>query len=306
VASLPKSDDDSAIDRARALIARWVNLPALTAVMIWSGVYPFSKYALRDFPVIAFIAFRPLIAVVLIFALLKARGEPLAIARSDRPRIIAAGLLGMFTFQVAFVAGLERTSASHSVLLTTTSPLIGAAILWGIGRYRPDRRSLIGLVLGFAGVALLVQGSGGEGGATLIGDLLTLVAAAAWVGTTIIPGPLVGRYGPVRVTAWLILCSAVAMLPILPSSLAAIQRDMPSLWAWLALLYSTILGMILANALWQRAVHKLGSTQTLAYAYIQPFVTILLAAMLLGERLGLIQAVGGLVALVGVGLVRQK
>lgn len=289
-----------------AWLWRWINVPALAAVVIWGAAFPIVKYALAEFPVLAYAALRPVIAVALLFGLLRLRGEPLGVERGDWPRLLAAGYAGMALFQLCFILGLGYTSASHSALLLCTSPLLGAVVLW-LGRREPvSARSLVGLLLGLTGVALVVLQADPSGTASLAGDLLTLLAALGWVGVTILPRSLVARYGPVKVTAWLLLASATVLVAIGWQETLEALRSPPSLLAWLSLLYSAVVAMVLANVLWQRAVRALGSTQTLVYFYLQPVVAILLAAVMLGERLGLLQAIGGTITLLGVGLVQRR
>ncbi|MCM8750329.1 DMT family transporter [Thermomicrobiaceae bacterium CFH 74404] len=295
----------SAKGARKAALWRWVNLPALAAVVIWGAAFPIVKYALAEFPVLAYAALRPVVAVALLFGLLRLRGESLAVERGDWPRLLLAGYGGMALFQLCYVLGLDNTSASHSALLLCASPLLGAVILWVAGRERPEIRSLAGLLLGLAGVALVVLQADPSGSASLMGDLLTLLAALGWVVVTALPRPLVVRYGPVKVTAWLLLASTSVFLPIAWRDTLAALRDPPSLLAWLSLIYSAVVAMVLANVLWQRAVRALGSTQSLVYFYLQPVIAILLAAAMLGERLGLLQAIGGAITLLGVGLVQR-
>jgi drug/metabolite transporter (DMT)-like permease len=117
--------------------------------------------------------------------------------------------------------------------------------------------------------------------------------------------PLVGRYGAPRTTAWLLLGAASVTVPIGALSIAGSVREVPSTLAWLALAYSAV-GMLGGNALWQRAVQEIGPARTLVYLYLEPVGALLIAALLLGERLTPVQAVGGVLALAGVALVRQR
>lgn len=285
--------------------SRWLNLPAFTAVVIWSGAFPIAKYALDEFHVLSYAAIRPWIAAAIGFALLRLRGEGPRIERRDWPRLLLAGFVGMAGFQICFIVGLERTSASNSALIASAAPpILGALVLWQLRGERPGRRAILGLALGFVGVALLV-GDPGASGATIVGDLISLGAALAWVVVTIVPPPLVKRYGAVRVSAWMIFCAAVAFLPFSLGPLAETARDMPSVLAWGSLFYTAILGMVTANTLWQRAVQALGANQTMPYLYLQPLLALALAAVMLGERMGPLQLVGGLAAMVGVALVRR-
>ena len=71
--------------------------------------------------------------------------------------------------------------------------------------------------------------------------------------------------------------------------------------AWAGLLYGATVGMVMAMALWGKAIHRFGPQQTMLYVYLEPVSAIVIAAAVLGEALGPIQAVGALLTCVGVG-----
>ena len=279
--------------------------PALLAVLFWSGVSPFAKYALDEMPALAYTALRPLIAVVLLFAVLLVRRDAIGMERGDLRRMALAGTFGMGLSQLCFIGGLARTSVAHAVILISCSPLLVAGYRWLIRRQRLDPRSVAGVLGGFAGVILLVSGAGGEGGASLIGDLLCLGAAITWIGATVWPQPLVAKYGTLRSSAWLLATSIPITLSISLGAIAETFADPPSALAWASVFYGAIFGVLLANTLWQHAVHTSGAARTLVYLYLEPVGALLLAALFLGERLSAVQAVGGVLALAGVALVRR-
>jgi drug/metabolite transporter (DMT)-like permease len=76
--------------------------------------------------------------------------------------------------------------------------------------------------------------------------------------------------------------------------------------AWISLAYCGIFGIVIGSSLWQRAVHEIGPSRTFIYLYLEPLGAILLARLFLGDRLRPLQAVGGLLVLVGVALVRPR
>ncbi len=295
----------SATGRAKPRGA-WINLPALLAVVLWGIMVPYTKVALAEFPAMPFTALRCLLAAAILFLLLRLRGVDLGVAHADWPRLVAAGTLAQGSFMAFTLLGLQYTTATHNILLFSTSPIVGALALWALGRYRPTPRAGVGILLGFAGVALLV-GSGDDrpGGATLLGDALTLLGTLGWVGLTVIPQRLTARYGALLVTAWLQLLSAAAIAPLALPALPALVAQPPALGAWLALLYSVVAGSVIAYSLWQHAVQALGSTGTLVYGYLEPLVTILIAVWFLHEPFGPIQAGGAVVLLLGVALAQR-
>ena len=70
--------------------------------------------------------------------------------------------------------------------------------------------------------------------------------------------------------------------------------------AWAGSLYGATVGM--AMALWGKAIHRLGPQQTMLYVYLEPVSAVLIAAVVLGEALHALQAVGALLTFVGVGV----
>jgi drug/metabolite transporter (DMT)-like permease len=268
-------------------------------------VAPFGKYALAEMPTLAYTALLPVMAAAVLFAFLRLRRQPLTIARSDWSRFAVAGFGCMGVSQLLFIGGLALTSVAHNVILAATSPLLSAVIRGVFRREVPDRQTALGLLAGFAGVVVLVSDAGSTAGTSVRGDLLSLGAALTWVGATVLPQPLAVRYGAPRTTAWLLLGAAVLTVPLGSPKIVDAFRHPPSLGAWLSLVYGGAVGMIGGNALWQRAVAEIGAARTLVYLYLEPVLAMVLAAVVLGERLTLTQAIGGLLALAGVALVRK-
>jgi len=213
------------------------------------------------------------------------------------------GCMGLWP--LLFIGGLALRSGAHNVILAATGPRLGGVIRGVFGRETRDRQRALGMLGGFAGGVVLVSDAGSTAGTSVKGDLLSLGAALTWVGATVLPQPLVVRYGAPRTTAWLLLGAATLSVPIGSLQIVEMFRHPPSTPAWLSLLYGGAVGMLGGNALWQRAVHEIGAARTLVYLYLEPVAAMILAALVLGERLTLVQGIGGLLALAGVALVRK-
>lgn len=303
--SAPNPEDLRSPTTGSSRLGAAISLPALGAILFWSGVAPFGKYALNEMPAMVYIALRPALAAVLVFAVLALLRKPIRIDRSDLPRffVTGVGLIGLS--QLLFMGGLSLTSVSHLIILSSMSPLIGALYGWIRTRELPDRRSTLALVLGFIGVILVVGGAGSSAGTSLLGDMLAICAAATWVGATVYPRPLVRKYGASRATGWFLLLSGIVLLPIGLFWIGDVRLDPPPTLAWVALVYGAV-GMLAGNTLWQRAVQEVGPSRTLIYLYLEPFLVLVIAALALDERLTVLQALGGLLAMAGVILVRKQ
>ncbi|MEZ4530265.1 MAG: DMT family transporter [Thermomicrobiales bacterium] len=293
------------IDRRARRMGAAISLPAMGAILFWSGISPFGKYAMDEMPAMIYIALRPVLAAVLVFGVMTLLRKPMRIDRRDLPRFIVAGVCLIGFSQLLFMGGLSLTSVSHLIILSSMSPLMGAMYRWIRTREMPDSRSALALVMGFVGVILVVGGAGSSEGTSLTGDLLAIAAGATWVGATVYPQPLVRKYGAPRATGWFLLLSSLALLPIGLFWFGEVRADPPTMLAWAALAYGAI-GMLAGNTLWQRAVQEVGPQRTLIYLYLEPFIVLVIAALALDERLTLLQALGGLLAMAGVILVRKR
>lgn len=300
----------SAEGRAEPLARAWlgvdlINPSALAAIAMWSATAPIAKYALDEFHVLAYTVLRPIVAVILLFGLLAYKREPILMPAADIKRVAFVGVFGLGMSQLCYIGALDNSSVAHTVILASISPLIVAAYALAVKRQRLPGRSLLGIGGGFLGVVLLVAGAGGAGDTSLFGDALALISAIAWMGVTIWPKSIFARHGTIRPMAWMFLSSLIPIFPISALPLVDTIDDPPSALAWGSLAYSAVFGALVGNGLWQRAVQQLGANRTLIYLYLQPVGAMILAALWLGERLSPIQAVGGLLALAGVGLVRR-
>ena len=288
-----------------ARIGAAISLPALGAILFWSGVSPFGKYAMDEMPAMVYIALRPVLAAALVFGVMTLLRKPMRIDRADLPRFVIAGVCLIGVSQLLFMGGLSLTSVSHLIILSSMSPLMGALYRWYRTREMPDRRSALALAVGFLGVILVVGDAGSSEGTSLTGDLLAIGAGATWVGATVYPQPLVQKYGAPRATGWFLLLSSLALLPIGLFWLGDVRVDPPPALVWVALVYGAV-GMLAGNTLWQRAVQEVGPSRTLIYLYLEPFIVLVIAALALDERLTMLQALGGILAMAGVILVRKR
>ena len=126
----------------------------------------------------------------------------------------------------------------------------------------------------------------------VLGAALALGAAVAWVSYSPIIGGLVASAGVIRATAWSMGTAALLFAPVALPRVAQLPWAHVSWQAWLGLLYSATVGMVIAMTLWGRSVHKLGAHQAMVYTYLEPISAVVLAWLVLGESLSPLQALG--------------
>lgn len=277
----------------------WIHPGPLLAVLLWGGIYPGIKLGLRDVPALSFTYLRLLMATAILCAM--ARRVP-----RNRPTIgvwkplLYAGLAQM-AFQGLLIAGLSRTTAGNSAVLSATAPLLTAGWLALTSRARLAPRQWAGLLAGLGGVTLVAAGGGAAFSATQFsGDVLTLGAAGAWAWYGGAIGPLVGLLGTLRATGWAMGLAALLFTPLALTEVVSHPWNSVSWMAWGGLVYTATAGMVVAMALWGRAVQQYGPRHTMLYVYLEPVAALVIAAVGLGESCNLVQAGGALLTLFGV------
>jgi drug/metabolite transporter (DMT)-like permease len=283
---------------------RWILVEPLLAVVLWGGIYPGARVALREIAVLNFTFFRLVLATAVLAAVWLPRRH--AAPRGFWRPVLAAGI-AQATFQILLVAGLRWTTAGQSAILLAASPILTASWLAVRGGERLDRRRWTGLFTGIAGVALVVSGAaGGFDVSRILGDLLALGAAAAWSWYGFAVSPVVAAVGTWQATGW---GMGIATLLFAPFALpGAVHHGWGAVsWgAWAGLVYGATGGMVVAMALWGRSLHKFGQRETMVYVYLEPVSAVVIAAILLGESLTVVQAVGALLTLGGVWLASES
>jgi len=290
-------------DRRRQVILTEVGLAAM--VLIWGINFVVVKRALEVFDPLGFNALRHLLAAAFMIAVLVARdgiGRP---ARGDVWRVVVLGIVGNFIYQMAFIVGLERTTAGNASLMLATVPIF----LLIFGRKQngggPRAHPLLGVALSIGGVALVSGSSLGiEGLDTLTGDALLLGAAAVWAIYTVGAQPLIDRYGPIRTTAWTLLVGSLGLFLAGLPSLAQQNWSLVTVEAWGGVLFSSLLSVGVAYLLWYRGVQQLGGARTALFSNLTPVVALAAGAVWLGESLTRYSIVGAALVIGGLLLVR--
>ena len=281
----------------------WIHAEPLLAVVLWGGIYPGARLALREISVVDFTFLRLVLATAVLAAIWLSRRR--AVPRGLRRPILLAGI-AQAAFQILLVGSLRWTTAGQSAILLAASPLLTATWLTLRGGETLDGRRWTGLAAGIAGVAFLVWGAaGGLDGSRMLGDLLALGAAAAWSWYSFAVSPVVAAAGTWQATGW---AMGIAMLFFAPLALPDVARHAwgaVSWPAWAGLVYGGTAGMVVAMALWGRSLHRFGQRQTMVYVYLEPVSAVVIAAVVLGESLSPVQAAGALLTLAGVWLASE-
>jgi drug/metabolite transporter (DMT)-like permease len=279
----------------------------LLVCLIWGVNFSVTKLAIGQIPALPFTAIRFAVASLLLWSIVRVTEGPATFSSGDVRRLIVLGVVGNTLYQLAFILGLARTTASNSSLILATVPTVVAVFAWMLGLERVTRRMWAGIGLGTLGVVLVIATSGIEFSArTLGGDLLTVLAVLFWAGYTVGLRGLPEGLSPLRVTTVTTIAGTPGLLLAgLPGLLVMRWGAVPAT-AWWALAYATVLSLVVAYILWNRSVKEVGGTRTAIYMCVTPLVAVGAAWVMLGEHARPLQGIGAVMIIGGVLLTRLQ
>jgi drug/metabolite transporter (DMT)-like permease len=294
------------VSRARTRV--WLaEVALLLMAIIWGVNFSIIKYGTTVVPPLAFNGVRITLAAIILAVIAFALGGP-APARRDLIALLALGALGNGIYQVLFVEGLALTRAGEAALVVGASPALMALIGRMRGVERVDKRRVAGIALSIFGVGLVVLGratSGGNSqGGSLVGDLLVLVGAVCWAVYTILLIPYTTRVSGWWVTALSIVGGSMVLLVVGGRDIVAVDWTAVPRNAWLAILYGSVLALVIAFFFWYYGIRVLGPTRTALYGNLQPLIALLVAWLLLHEVPTVWQGLGAATIVSGVLLTR--
>lgn len=230
--------------------------------------------------------FRFALSALIMFGVLRARGEPLP---RGRPLLglIGMGALGYFGQSLCYVTALNYAPAGLVALLLYLYPVFVTGLSAVVLKEPITRGKAVALGLAFAGTALTV---GPEGGGQWQGLALSVLAAAIY-SVYILVGSQVLKQVTVVQSSSVIMASAAASFAVLMLARGPQFPQAPAGWWAIAAIVgiSTILPILTFLA----GLERIGPTNASMLSTLEPVVTVLLAVLWLGEALRPVSLAGG-------------
>ncbi len=277
----------------------------LLVCLIWGFNFSITKSAFDQLPPLAFTAIRFAVASVLLWLVLRVVEGPARLPPRAMKPLLILGLVGNTCYQLAFMLGLARTTASNSALILSTVPTVVAVFAGVLGLERITTRMRWGIALGMLGVVLVIatRGVAFDSG-TFSGDLLSLLAVLCWAGYTVGLRKVPQGVSALRVTAITTIAGTPGLVLAGLPEVRRLDWGAVDTTAWLAVAYASVLSLVVAYLLWNRSVKNIGGTRTAIYMCLTPIVAVLAAWLLLGERPHPLQGIGAGFIITGVLLTR--
>ncbi|RKH94304.1 drug/metabolite exporter YedA [Corallococcus sp. AB038B] len=249
--------------------------------VIWGSTYLAMRFALTGFPPFRMAGMRFLLAGGVLFAGLRLKGQTGPGLRQWGAGVVTGFLLLVMGNGGIAVAQNLGVPSGVAALVVGSMPL-WAAIFGAAFGQRPGRAELAGLVLGFAGVALLNLGGDMSGGG--VAALAVVVAPAAWAFGSVwsrrLPMPA-GLMTPATQ-----MLSAGVMMMALSFALGERMADVVPPRAMASFVYLVVFGSLVAFSAYAYLLKHARPALATSYAYVNPAVAVLLGVVFAGETLG--------------------
>jgi drug/metabolite transporter (DMT)-like permease len=218
-------------------------------------------------------------------------------SRRDKALLIAGGLL--FAADIAaWHPALLLTTISNATFLGNMSTMFVVLGAWLIFKRRIGWLFVLGLGITMAGAVILMGASLVMERSRLLGDALSLLAALFYGGYFLVVAEVRARLPTFTVIVWTSLSAAVVLLPMAALHGEVLLPKTPA--GWLPLLGIALLAHVGGHGAIAYAFAHLSPQFTALGTYLQPIAAAVLAWLLLGEHLGVVEVSGSAVILLGI------
>jgi drug/metabolite transporter (DMT)-like permease len=277
--------------------SRVAALYGILVSVLWGLSFLSIKVALVEIPPMTMAVARFVIACAVLPVIARLTGESLRVAAADLPALAVGGFTGVSLYFYGENHGVALLSASESSLIISFVPVLSVLAERVFQGVRLGTRVYLGAALSTAGVILIAARSAGTT-TSRTGYLYMTVAILAWVVYGQVTRKAGKRHGLIAVSFWQCLFGLIGCVPFALTETAAWR--MPGLAAVLNVGYLGVFCSAAGYWLYIATLNALGSGKASIYLNLIPVVAVAAAYLILGERLGPLQLLGGAVVVAGV------
>ncbi|MDR0810021.1 MAG: DMT family transporter [Gemmobacter sp.] len=275
----------------------------LAFALIWSSAYAVARIIVAEAPPLLSLAVRFTLSGAIALAMGLALGQRLRLTQGQWQATVVFGLCQNAIYLGLNFIAMQWIEASLAAIIASSMPLQVAALGWLFRGERLPPLGLIGLALGFGGVTLIMAARL-TGGADPLAVLLCVLAALALATATLtLRGAASGG------NLWIVvgLQMWVGAAALWPLGFAMETWHLPLNPRWIAAMtYQILMPGIVATVLWFALVGRIGTVKAASFHFLNPFLGVALAALLLGEGIRFTDMIGVAVVMAGILAVQKS
>ena len=283
---------------------RRIYIQLCLAQLFWAGAFVAGQLALQDqSPVFTALLRNALVTFGFWAVLFFKRDELRLPSKKCAMHLFWMGFFGIFLYTVFVYCGLKQTTAvSASLLIPTVQPLFTVLLSKLFSREPFKTAHVIGLALGFIGALGVLSGAWSiqPSEHRMIGNLLLLGGAFLFSIYSILGKSVLKELSPLATVTYSTTIGTLLLLPfpfLLSGSFDFQGMDLKFL---VSLGYMVIFAGVLPYLWWYSGVKAIGVSKTGAITFLLPPFALILAVIVLGQQVSILQILGGLIGLIGV------
>ncbi len=283
----------------------WKTLLAFAIIyFVWGSTFLAIRVGVREVPPFLLAAMRFLVAGLVLYGFMAARGERSPSRQQWLSAFLLAVLIFVFDYGLLFWAEQRVPSGIAAVMMATIPAFMALSEIVLLRTQRLTVRLGLALLIGIGGVAVLMSRSLNLGGQLIdpAAALALIIASVSWSVASALTRKLPLPPSKVMSSGAQMLAGGV-LLALTAGILGEFRNFHPgsvSREAWLCLLYLIVAGSIIAFTAYVWLIHHESPTKVGTYAYVNPVVAVLLGYFLGGEALGARTVLGTLFILISV------
>ncbi len=291
--------------KAKMRPATWKTLLAFAIVyFVWGSTFLAIRVGVREVPPFLLAAMRFLVAGLVLYVWMVARGERSPSGREWMSVSVLAVLIFVLDYGLVFWAEQRVPSGMAAVMLATIPVFTALSEIIFLRTQRLTLRLALALLIGIGGVVVLMSRALNVGGAPIdpVGAVALIIAAMSWSVSSALSRRLPLPASKVMSSGAQMLAGGV-FLTLTAAALGEFRNFHPSSvsrTAWFSLLYLIVAGSIVAFTAYVWLIHHESPTKVGTYAYVNPVVAVLVGYFLGGEALGLRTILGTVFVLISV------
>lgn len=269
----------------------------LVFALIWSSAFSSARIIVADASPLFSLALRFLVSGLLGVAIARAMGQSWHLTRSQWRATILFGICQNALYLGLNFYAMQTVEASVAAIIASTMPLLVALAGWLFLGEKLRPLSVFGLFAGFTGVALIMS-SRISAGVDMFGVILCGIGALALTFATLaVRGATSGGNFMMIVGLQMLVGSVILFVTAPVFETIYIHLTTPLV---LAFTYTTLFPGLLATLIWVLLLNRIGAVRAATFHFLNPVFGVAIAAILLGEQLGPLDAVGVAITTLGI------
>ncbi|HLF12288.1 MAG TPA: DMT family transporter, partial [Gammaproteobacteria bacterium] len=284
---------------------------AAATIVMWGGTPIANKIALSTIDPATAGMLRSLIAGVIAGVLALGWRLPFPAGTGPRSLLALSGIGNFAIWPLLLSLGLGMTTASHAALLIAMIPAFTGLLAAIIDRAWPRLGWWAGVLVAGVGTFFLIGSRAdpaleAETGATVIGDLVILLGVMVCAGGYVAGGKLSPIIGTWATSFWGLGLAAIVLAPIVGALAGRTDWAAVDASSWFAIAYMAVLGSLVGYVLWFWALGHGGIARISSWQMGQPVISVVFAAIVLGEAVTLPLVIAGAAIVAGTALTQLQ